>query len=231
MNFGKEFEKYAVKEHGISSATVHNVTRHQVTNLTPYIIEERPLNVASMDVFSRLMMDRIIFLGEGINDYVANIVTAQLLFLESTDRGRDIQMYINSPGGSVYAGLGIYDTMQFIGPDVSTICTGIAASMGAVLMCAGIKGKRTALKHARVMMHQPSGGIGGQATDIMITVNEIKKIKRELYEIIAFHSGKDAEQVAKDSDRDFWMSAEEAKEYGLVDEVLLINPRKQNKDK
>lgn len=229
MDFGKEFEKYAIKDQGISSNTLHSYKNH-ITNLTPYIIEERPLNVASMDVFSRLMMDRIIFLGEGINDYVANIVTAQLLFLESTDRGRDIQMYINSPGGSVYAGLGIYDTMQFIGPDVSTICTGMAASMGAVLMCAGIKGKRTALKHSRVMMHQPSGGIGGQASDIMITVNEIKKIKRELYEIIAFHSGKTAEEVAKDSDRDFWMSAEEAKEYGLVDEVLLINPRKQKKD-
>lgn len=230
MDFGKEFEKFAIKDQGISSNTLHNFTRHQVTNLTPYIIEERPLNVASMDVFSRLMMDRIIFLGEGINDYVANIVTAQLLFLESTDRTRDIQMYINSPGGSVYAGLGIYDTMQFIGPDISTICTGIAASMGAVLMCAGVKGKRTALKHARIMMHQPSGGIGGQASDIMITVNEIKKVKQELYEIIAYHAGKDAEQVAKDSDRDFWMSAAEAKEYGLVDEVLLINPRKENKD-
>src|SRR3954452_3972276 len=230
MNFGKEFEKYAVKDRGISSGTLHNFQQHQVTNLTPYIIEERPLNVAIMDVFSRLMMDRIIFLGEGINDYVANIVTAQLLFLESTDRSRDIQMYINSPGGSVYAGLGIYDTMQFIGPDVSTICTGIAASMGAVLMCAGVKGKRTALKHSRVMMHQPSGGIGGQASDIAITVNEIKKIKKELYDIIAFHTGKTSEEVAKDSDRDFWMSAEEAKAYGLVDEVLLINPRKQNKD-
>lgn len=230
MNFGKEFEKYAVKDRGISGAALHNFQQHQVTNLTPYIIEERPLNVASMDVFSRLMMDRIIFLGEGINDYVANIVTAQLLFLESTDRSRDIQMYINSPGGSVYAGLGIYDTMQFIGPDVSTICTGIAASMGAVLMCAGVKGKRTALKHSRMMMHQPSGGIGGQATDILITVNEIKKIKKELYEIIGFHAGKSAEEVAKDSDRDFWMSAEEAKAYGLVDEVLLINPRKQKKE-
>jgi len=171
-------------------------------------------------------MDRIIFMGEPINDYVANIVTAQLLFLESTDRTRDIQMYINSPGGSVYAGLGIYDTMQFIGPDISTICTGMAASMGAVLMCAGVKGKRTALKHSRIMMHQPSGGIGGQASDIAITVNEIRKIKRELYEIIAFHAGKEPEQVAKDSDRDFWMSAEEAKDYGLVDEVLLTNPRK-----
>lgn len=230
MNFAKEFEKYAVKDRGISSASLHNFQQHQVTSLTPYIIEERPLNVASMDVFSRLMMDRIIFLGEGINDYVANIVTAQLLFLESTDRSRDIQMYINSPGGSVYAGLGIYDTMQFIGPDVSTICTGIAASMGAVLMCAGVKGKRTALKHSRVMMHQPSGGIGGQATDILITVNEIKKIKKELYDIIAFHTGKSSEEVAKDSDRDFWMSAEEAKAYGLVDEVLLINPRKQKKE-
>src|SRR5215210_985560 len=230
MNFGKEFEQYAIKNHGISSATLHNFQQHQVTNLTPYIIEERPLNVASMDVFSRLMMDRIIFMGEPINDYVANIVTAQLLFLESTDRTRDIQMYINSPGGSVYAGLGIYDTMQFIGPDVSTICTGMAASMGAVLMCAGVKGKRTALKHSRIMMHQPSGGIGGQASDIAITVNEIKKIKRELYEIIAFHAGRDADEVSKDSDRDFWMSAEEAKAYGLVDEVLLINPRKQTKD-
>src|SRR4051794_7031538 len=230
MDFGKEFEKYAVKHRGINSNTLHGFKQHTITNLTPYIIEERPLNVASMDVFSRLMMDRIIFLGEPIDDYVANIVTAQLLFLDSTDRTRDIQMYINSPGGSVYAGLGIYDTMQFVSPDVSTICTGIAASMGAILMCAGVKGKRTALKHSRVMMHQPSGGIGGQASDILITVNEIKKIKRELYEIIAFHSGKTSEEVAKDSDRDYWMSAEEAKDYGLVDEVLLINPRKQNKD-
>lgn len=230
MNFGKEFEKYAIKDRNISSATLHGYQQH-ITNLTPYIIEERPLNVASMDVFSRLMMDRIIFMGETVNDYVANIVTAQLLFLESTDRVRDIQMYINSPGGSVYAGLGIYDTMQFIGPDISTICTGMAASMGAVLMCAGVKGKRTALKHSRIMMHQPSGGIGGQASDILITVNEIKKIKKELYEIIAFHTGKEPEEVAKDSDRDFWMSAEEAKEYGLVDEVLFTNPKKQNKDK
>src|SRR5436190_15977903 len=181
MDFGKEFEKYAVMDQGISSATLHNFKQHQVTGLTPYIIEERPLNVASMDVFSRLMMDRIIFLGEGINDYVANIVTAQLLFLDSTDRTRDIQMYINSPGGSVYAGLGIYDTMQFVSPDVSTICTGIAASMGAILMCAGVKGKRSALKHSRIMLHQPSGGIGGQATDIEITAREIKKTKQELY--------------------------------------------------
>lgn len=229
MNIGKEFEKFAVKDQNISSSTLYGYQKH-ITNLTPYIIEERPMNVASMDVFSRLMMDRIIFMGEPVNDYVANIVTAQLLFLESTDRVKDIQMYINSPGGSVYAGLGIYDTMQFIGPDVSTICTGMAASMGAVLMCAGVKGKRTALKHSRIMMHQPSGGIGGQASDILITVKEIKKIKHELYEIIAYHTGKTIEEVAQDSDRDFWMTAEEAKDYGLVDEVLFINPKKQNKD-
>ena len=227
MNIGKEFEKYAVKHQGISSATLHSYQTHfNPTNLTPYIIEERPMNIAQMDVFSRLMMDRIIFLGEGINDYVANIITAQLLFMESVDRGRDIQMYINSPGGSVYAGLGVYDTMQFISPDVSTICTGIAASMGAVLLCAGVKGKRTALKHSRIMLHQPSGGIGGQATDIEITAREIKKLKVELYEVIANHSGKEIEQVAIDCDRDFWMKSEEAKEYGLVDEVLFINPRK-----
>ncbi|MBN8665530.1 MAG: ATP-dependent Clp protease proteolytic subunit [Chitinophagales bacterium] len=228
MSLGKEFERFAIKHRNISSATLHNYGNH-ITNLTPYIIEERPLNVASMDVFSRLMMDRIIFLGEGINDYVANIVTAQLLFLESTDRTRDIQMYINSPGGSVYAGMGIYDTMQFISPDVSTICTGIAASMGAVLLCAGVNGKRTALKHSRIMLHQPSGAIGGQATDIEITAREIKKIKQELYEVISNHSGKDIETVAADCDRDFWMTAAEAKAYGLVDEVLLTNPRKEKK--
>ena len=229
MNLGKEFDQYAVKHRGISSATLHNYQQQKFTNLTPYIIEERQLNVASMDVFSRLMMDRIIFLGEGINDYVANIVTAQLLFLESTDRTRDIQMYLNSPGGSVYAGLGIYDTMQFISPDVATICTGMAASMGQILLCAGIKGKRTALKHSRIMMHQPSGAIGGQATDIEITAREIKKLKLELYAITANHTGKDAETIAKDSDRDFWMTALEAKEYGLIDEVLVTNPRKEKK--
>lgn len=227
MDLNKEFEKYAVKHRGISSASLHNYQTHfSPSNLTPYIIEERPLNVASMDVFSRLMMDRIIFLGEPINDYVANIVTAQLLFLESTDRNRDIQMYINSPGGSIYAGLGIYDTMQYIGPDVSTITIGIAASMGAVLMCAGTKGKRTALKHSRIMLHQPYGGAGGQATDIQIMVNEVKKLKQELYEIIAYHSGQALDKIKEDSDRDFWMTAQEAKAYGLVDEVLLINPRK-----
>jgi ATP-dependent Clp protease protease subunit len=182
-----------------------------------------------MDVFSRLMMDRIIFLGEPIDDYVANIVTAQLLFLDSTDRSRDIQMYINSPGGSVYGGLGIYDTMQFVSPDIATICTGIAASMGAILMCAGVKGKRSALKHSRIMLHQPSGGIGGQATDIEITAREIKKIKQELYHVISQHTGQPVDRVAVDCDRDFWMTAEESKEYGLVDEVLVTNPKKEKK--
>jgi ATP-dependent Clp protease protease subunit len=193
------------------------------------MIEERPMNVASMDVFSRLMMDRIIFMGEPINDYVANIVTAQLLFLESTDRSRDVQMYINSPGGSVYAGLGIYDTMQVINPDIATICTGMAASMGAVLMCAGTQGKRTALRHSRIMIHQPSSAIGGQATDIEVTVKEIKRIKENLYNIISEHTGQPFERIAEDSMRDFWMLAEEAKAYGIVDEVLTTNPRKAKK--
>lgn len=226
MNFGKEFEKYAVKHKGISSNTLDGYIKHNVTNLTPNIIEERPMNVAVMDVYSRLMMDRIIFLGYPISDEVANIVTAQLLFLESTDRTRDIQMYINSPGGSVYAGLGMYDTMQFITPDIATICTGIAASMAQVLMCAGAHGKRTALKHSRIMMHQPSAGAMGQATDIEITVNEVRKLKKELYDIISQHTGQPVEKIAEDCDRDKWMTATEAKEYGLVDEVLLVNPRK-----
>src|ERR1044071_2577503 len=230
MSFNSEFEKYAVKHRGLSSNTLHSYASHLVTGLTPNIIEERPMNVAVMDVYSRLMMDRIIFLGYPINDEVANIVTAQLLFLESTDRTRDIQMYINSPGGSVYSGLGVYDTMQYITPDVSTICIGMAASMGAVLMCAGAKGKRSALKHSRVMLHQPSGAIGGQASDIEITVGEIRKLKRELYEVVNYHTGKPLDQIEKDFDRDKWMTAPEAKEYGLVDEVLLINPRKQKKD-
>jgi len=230
MNLGKEFEKYAVQHRGISSLTLNDYNKHLVTNLTPNIIEERPMNVAVMDVYSRLMMDRIIFLGYPINDEVANIITAQLLFLESTDRTRDIQMYINSPGGSVYSGLGVYDTMQYITPDVSTICIGMAASMAQVLLCAGTKGKRTALKHSRVMMHQPSGSIGGQATDIEITVNEIRKLKKELFEVIAFHTGKTAKQVEKDCDRDYWLTSIEAKEYGLVDEVLLVNPRKEKND-
>lgn len=230
MNLGKEFEKYAVKHRGISSNTLDSYTKHSVTNFTPNIIEERPMNIAVMDVYSRLMMDRIIFLGYPINDEVANIITAQMLFLESTDRTRDIQMYINSPGGAVYSGLGVYDTMQYITPDVSTICIGMAASMAQVLLCAGTKGKRTALKHSRIMMHQPSGAIGGQASDIEITVNEIRKIKKNLYDIISNHTGKSVKQVEKDCDRDYWLTSDEAKEYGLVDEVLLINPRKEKKE-
>src|SRR5436189_4535427 len=231
MNFNSEFEKYAVKHHGMSSNTLHSYASHMVTALTPNIIEERPMNVAVMDVYSRLMMDRIIFLGYPINDEVANIVTAQLLFLDSSDRTRDINMYINSPGGSVYSGLGVYDTMQYVTPDVATICIGMAASMACVLLVAGTKGKRAALKHARIMMHQPSGAIGGQASDIEITVNEIRKLKRELYEVISVHSGKSIEQIEKDFDRDHWMTSTESKEYGLVDEVLITNPRKQKKDK
>lgn len=229
MNLGKEFEKFAIKDQGISSNTLYGYTKHMVTNLTPNIIEERPMNVAVMDVYSRLMMDRIIFLGYPITDEVANIVTAQLLFLDSTDRTRDIQMYINSPGGSVYSGLGVYDTMQYVSPDVATICIGVAASMAAVLMSAGTHGKRTALKHSRIMMHQPSAGAGGQASDIEITVAQVKKLKQELYEVVSVHSGQTIEKIANDFDRDFWMTAIEAKEYGLVDEVLLLNPKKQKK--
>lgn len=230
MDHGKEFGRYAVKHHGISSNTLDAYIRHNVTNLTPNIIEERPMNIAVMDVYSRLMMDRIIFMGYPVTDEVANIITAQLLFLESTDRTKDVQMYINSPGGSVYAGLGMYDTMQFITPDIATICTGIAASMAAVLMCAGAPGKRTALKHSRIMLHQPSAGAGGQASDIEITVNEVKKLKKELYEVISGHTGQPFEKVAEDCNRDFWMTSYEAKAYGLVDEVLTINPRKGKKD-
>ncbi|HYC41192.1 MAG TPA: ATP-dependent Clp protease proteolytic subunit [Chitinophagaceae bacterium] len=225
-----EFEKYAVKHRGISSNTLHGYEQHLVTGLTPNIIEERPMNVAVMDVYSRLMMDRIIFLGYPINDEVANIVTAQLLFLDSTDRTRDINMYINSPGGSVYSGLGVYDTMQYVTPDVATICIGMAASMACVLLGAGSKGKRAALKHARIMMHQPTGSIGGQASDIEITVNEIRKLKRELYEVVNFHTGRPVEQIERDFDRDHWMTASAAKDYGLVDEVLVTNPKKQKKD-
>ena len=215
-----EFKKYATKHMGLNSMHVEHYIE---SSLTPYIIEERQLNMSQMDVFSRLMMDRIIFLGTGINDNVANIVNAQLLFLESADSKKDIQIYLNSPGGSVYAGLGIYDTMQYIKPDVATICTGMAASMGAVLMCAGAQGKRSALKHSRVMIHQPLGGAQGQASDIEITAREIQKLKKELYEIIATHSNQSFEKVWADSDRDYWMTAEEAKEYGMVDEVLLRN--------
>ena len=216
MNYGKEFKKYATKHHGISAMHFDKIT----SSMTPYIIEERQMNVAQMDVFSRLMMDRVMFLGTAIDDQVANVIQAQLLFLQSVDPKRDIQMYINSPGGSVYAGLGIYDTMQYISPDVATICTGMAASMGAVLLCAGQEGKRTALPHSRVMIHQPLGGAQGQASDIEITAREIIKLKDELYQIIAKHSGQTLEKVNQDSDRDYWMKAEEAKAYGMVDEVL-----------
>ncbi|WP_346986643.1 ATP-dependent Clp endopeptidase proteolytic subunit ClpP [Chryseobacterium sp. POE27] len=217
----KEFRDFSVKHLGNSGlATDQYMGMYGPTNLTPYIMEERRLNVAQMDVFSRLMMDRIIFLGTGIDDQVANIVTAQLLFLESADPSKDIQIYINSPGGSVYAGLGIYDTMQIIKPDVATICTGIAASMGAVLLVAGEKGKRSALKHSRVMIHQPSGGAQGVASDMEINLREMLKLKKELYEIISEHSGQTFEWVEKASDRDYWMTSEEAKGFGMVDEVL-----------
>ena len=216
-----EFRKYAIKHQGISSSTVDSFTSMMNNYISPTIIEERQMNVASMDVFSRLMMDRIIFLGVPINDYVANIIQAQLLFLESVDAKKDIQIYLNSPGGGVYAGLGIYDTMQYIAPDVATICTGMAASMGAVLLCSGAKGKRTALKHSRVMIHQPLGGAQGQASDIEITAREIQKLKKELYTIISDHSGKSYDEVWKDGDRDYWMTSSEAKEYGMIDEVLI----------
>ncbi|SDE11584.1 ATP-dependent Clp protease, protease subunit [Pricia antarctica] len=222
MDYGKEFKNYATKHQGINSMYYDKIVKsmHPV-GLTPNIIEERQMNAVAMDVFSRLMMDRIIFLGTGINDQVANIVQAQLLFLESTDAAKDIQIYINSPGGSVYAGLGIYDTMQFIKPDVATICTGMAASMGAVLLCAGEKGKRSGLTHSRVMIHQPMGGAQGQASDIEITAREILKLKDELYQIIARHSGQTIEKVHEDSDRDYWMKADKAKEYGMIDEILV----------
>ena len=216
MNLTDEFKKYATKERGINSLYYDKI----IASMTPYIMEERQLNVAQMDVFSRLMMDRIIFLGTDVNDQVANIITAQLLFLESVDSGKDIQIYINSPGGSVYAGLGIYDTMQFIKPDVATICTGIAASMAAVLLCAGAEGKRSALPHSRVMIHQPSGGAQGVASDMEINLKEMLKLKNELYEIIAKHSKQPFAKVYKDSERDYWMIAHEAKEYGMIDEVL-----------
>ena len=215
MDYGKEFKKYATKHHGLSSIYLENYLDSNITNLTPNIIEERPMNVAAIDVFSRLMMDRIIFMGTGIDDYVANVIMAQLLFLDSADRNRDIQIYVNSPGGSVYAGLGIYDTMQYVEPNVATCCVGIAASMAAVLLCAGEKGKRSALKHSRVMIHQPMGGAQGQVSEIEITYKEITKLKKELYDIIANHSGQPYEKVEKDSDRDYWMTGEEAKAYGM----------------
>lgn len=215
-----DFRKYAVKHLGINSTTIDSYTSVLNNYISPTIIEERQLNVASMDIFSRLMMDRIIFIGLPIDDYVANIVQGQLLYLESVDSGKDIQIYLNSPGGSVYAGLGIYDTMQYISADVATICTGMAASMAAVLLAGGAKGKRTALKHSRVMIHQPMGGTQGQATDIEITTREIVKLKKELYQILCDHTGHPFEKIERDSDRDYWMTSVEAKEYGMIDHIM-----------
>lgn len=222
MDHNEEFRKYATRHLGIGSLRLHNYQAATTNSyISPTIIEERQLNVASMDVFSRLMMDRIIFLGLPIDDDVANIIQAQLLFLDSVDPHKDIQIYFNSPGGAVHAGLGIYDTMQWINPDVATICTGMAASMSAVLLCAGTKGKRSALRHSRVMIHQPSGGAQGTSVDMEITLKEILKIRKELYQIIADHTGNAFDKVEKDSDRDYWMTAEEAKAYGIIDEVLV----------
>ncbi len=229
-----EFKKYATKHLGMSTMHLEKYmqtampTGPNITGFTPQIIEERQMNIASMDVFSRLMMDRIIFMGVPVNDYVANVIQAQMLFLEGVDPKRDIQMFINSPGGSVIAGMGIYDTMQYVSPNVGTICTGLAASMGAVLLTAGAKGKRTCLQHSRVMIHQPSGGMQGQFTDMEISYNLIKSLRKELYEILAFHTGKTFKEIEKDSERDYWMTAKEAKKYGLIDEVLSRdNPRKK----
>lgn len=219
-----DFRKYATKHLGMSSMVLDDVIKSQAGYLNPYILEERQLNVTQLDVFSRLMMDRIIFLGTEINDYTANTLQAQLLYLDSIDSSRDISIYINSPGGSVYAGLGIYDTMQFISSDVATFCTGLAASMAAVLLVAGQEGKRSALTHSRVMIHQPLGGAQGQASDIEITAREILKLKKELYTIVAEHSHTDFDKVWADSDRDYWMTAQEAKEYGIIDEVMSRKP-------
>lgn len=216
-----DFRDFAVKHLGMNGLSIDDYTRITSSYISPTIIEERQLNVAQMDVFSRLMMDRIIFLGTQIDDYTANVIQAQLLFLDSSDPGKDISIYINSPGGSVYAGLGIYDTMQYISSDVKTICTGIAASMAAVLLVAGEKGKRYALNHSRVMIHQPMGGAQGQASDIEITAREIQKLKKELYTIISKHSGMPFDKVEKDSDRDYWMTSAEAKEYGMIDDILI----------
>ena len=227
-NTNSDFRNYAVHHLGMNGLALDQYTSHinnlgdvRASYISPTIIEERQLNVAQMDVFSRLMMDRIIFLGTDVNDYTANVIQAQLLYLDTSDPGKDVSIYINSPGGSVYAGLGIYDTMQYISSDVATICTGIAASMAAVLLVAGEKGKRFALRHSRVMIHQPMGGAQGQASDIEITAREIKKLKHELYTIISDHSGQPFEKVERDSDRDYWMTAEEAKEYGMIDQVLV----------
>ena len=228
----QDFKNYAVKHHGISSMHLDKYVSKVYSaggtqNLTRTVIEERQMPFREVDVFSRLMMDRIIFLGTPIDDYIAAIIQAQLLFLESSDARSDVQIYIHSPGGEVYSGLGIYDTMQYVSMDVATICTGMAASMAAVLLCAGKKGKRTALKHARVMIHQPLGGIEGKAREIEISVNEIRKLKDELYTIISEHSGQPKDKVSRDSDRDYWMRAMEAKEYGMIDEVLLRTSKKE----
>lgn len=229
-----EFMKYATKHMNMSSMHLEKYVEKthafspNIQGFTPAVIEERQLNVAQMDVFSRLMMDRIIFMGVPVNDYVANVIQAQLLFLESIDPKRDVQMFINSPGGSVIAGLGIYDTMQYVSPDVATICTGLAASMGAVLLTAGVKGKRTCLHHSRVMIHQPLGGMQGQVTDMEISYNLIKKMQKELYDILSQHTGQDYDKIAADCERDNWMTSKEAQEYGLIDEVLSRNnPRKE----
>ncbi len=227
MNHSEEFKKYATHHLGISGLNVYRFQTATNSYISPTIIEERQLNVAQMDVFSRLMMDRIIFLGLPIDDDVANIIQAQLLFLDSVDPHKDIQIYFNTPGGNVHSGLGIYDTMQWISSEVATICTGMAASMGAVLLCAGAKGKRTALKHSRIMIHQPSGGAQGTSSDMEITIKEILKLKKELYSIIADHTGNSFDKVEKDSDRDYWMTSSEAKEYGIIDEILIRN--KNNK--
>ena len=230
MDYGKEFKKFATKDQGISSTYYDKIVSSMMpTGLTPNIIEERQMNIAIFDVFSRLMMDRIIFLGTGINDQVANIIQAQLLFLESTDAAKDIQIYINSPGGSVYAGLGIYDTMQLIKPDVATICTGMAASMGAVLLCAGAKGKRSGLTHSRVMIHQPLGGFQGQASDFEIHAKEMLLVKQKVNEILSKHTGKTLKKVEQDTDRDNFLNAKEAKTYGIIDEILERRPTTNGK--
>lgn len=225
MNGSNEFRKYAVRHLGISSISLDKYSSAYGSYISPTIIEERQLNIAQMDVFSRLMMDRIIFLGVAIDDHVANIIQAQLLFLESNDASRDIQIYLNTLGGSVNAGLGIYDTIQYINPDVATICTGMAASMGAIILCAGTPGKRTALKHSRILIHQPMGGAQGQASDIEITAREIQKLKKELYEILALHTKQSYKKIWKDSDRDYWMTSKEALAYGMIDEILVKNKK------
>jgi ATP-dependent Clp protease protease subunit len=226
MDMNNDFRKYATKHLGLNGLALDKYVDITSSYISPSILEERQLNVTQMDVFSRLMMDRIIFLGTQVDDYTANVIQAQLLYLDSSDPGKDISIYLNTPGGSVYAGLGIYDTMQFIGSDVATICTGMAASMGAVLLVAGAQGKRSALRHSRVMIHQPMGGAQGQASDIEITAREIQKLKKELYTIIADHSKNPFERIEKDSDRDYWLTSQEALDYGMIDKVLINEKKK-----